>query len=402
LITLLTLRFALQLPHEPPRCVTTTYGYDAFGARVLQTGTTTTTFYPFKWYSVASSTGTGAKYATTTSYVFNGDALLATVDQQTASGVATGTAQTRFIHPDHLGSTNVVTDQNDNLVQTLDYYPYGGTRISVSTGGTNEGRKYIGQFADSSGLEYFNARYYSGDRGQFISEDPSFLSVGDPNQVRQVTGRNQQTFLADPQLANSYSYGRDNPITQKDPDGKIVPIILGALAVYSAAQISIDAYDVYQTDFKYANVFSPQEKSRTNFKLGYDATLSALGEVAALPSIGLKGYGIALDALSATQDALDTYFGPQIYKTYNDERNPNKKQDSSANVSVPSVNVAGGSYTKTSSINTSYISRQTNVQYSGQSGGSGGSSYGQLVSSLSRLVASLSAYVSGLSANKGK
>jgi YD repeat-containing protein len=48
---------------------TTTYGYDAFGTRVLQTGTTTTTIYPFKWYSVASSTGTGAKYATTTDYV---------------------------------------------------------------------------------------------------------------------------------------------------------------------------------------------------------------------------------------------------------------------------------------------------------------------------------------------
>jgi uncharacterized protein RhaS with RHS repeats len=47
---------------------TTTYGYDAFGARVLQTGTSTTTIYPFKWYSVASSTGTGAKYSTTTDY----------------------------------------------------------------------------------------------------------------------------------------------------------------------------------------------------------------------------------------------------------------------------------------------------------------------------------------------
>jgi YD repeat-containing protein len=67
---------------------TTTYGYDAFGTRVLQTGTTTTTIYPFKWYSVASSTGSGAKYATTTDYMFNGDTLLATVDQQLASGVA--------------------------------------------------------------------------------------------------------------------------------------------------------------------------------------------------------------------------------------------------------------------------------------------------------------------------
>jgi hypothetical protein len=76
---------------------TTTYGYDAFGQRVLQTGTTTTYLYPFKWYSVPSSTGTGAKFATTTDYVFNGDSLVATVDQQTASGNATGTANSRSI-----------------------------------------------------------------------------------------------------------------------------------------------------------------------------------------------------------------------------------------------------------------------------------------------------------------
>jgi len=94
--------------------VTTTYGYDAFGSRVFQSTATTTTLYPFKWYSVASSTGTGAKYATTT------DSLVSTVDQQTASGAATGTAQTRFVHPDHLGSTNVVTNASGTVVQTLD------------------------------------------------------------------------------------------------------------------------------------------------------------------------------------------------------------------------------------------------------------------------------------------
>ena len=121
---------------------TTTYGYDAFGNRVLQTGTSTTYIYPNKWYSIASSTGTGAKYSTTTEYVFNSDSLVATIDQQTAGGNATGTAKTRYIHPDHLGSTNVVTDENANLVQTLDYYPYGGTRISVATS-TNEKRKFI-------------------------------------------------------------------------------------------------------------------------------------------------------------------------------------------------------------------------------------------------------------------
>jgi YD repeat-containing protein len=45
------------------RGATTTYAYDALGQRVLQTGTTTTYMYPFEWWSIASSTGTGAKYA---------------------------------------------------------------------------------------------------------------------------------------------------------------------------------------------------------------------------------------------------------------------------------------------------------------------------------------------------
>jgi RHS repeat-associated protein len=174
---------------------TTTYGYDAFGQRVLQTGTTTTYLYPFKWFSVASSTGTGAKYATTTDYVMNGDTLLATVDQQTASGVATSTAKTRFVRPDHLGSTNVVTDESDAVVQTLDYFPYGSLRISSGTS-TNERRKYIGQFSDDSGLNYLQARYQDPQRGQFISQDPTFVVVGSPDQLRQISQQDQQTFLA--------------------------------------------------------------------------------------------------------------------------------------------------------------------------------------------------------------
>jgi RHS repeat-associated protein len=156
---------------------TTTYGYDAFGQRVLQTGTSTTNIYPFKWYSVASSTVSGAKYATTTEYVFNGDTLVSTVDQQTAGGVATGTAQTLYIHPDHLGSTNVVTNASGTVVQTLDYYPFGGTRISSSVGGANSARKYVNRFADQSSLDYLTNRYYDPSRGQFLSEDPTFWST---------------------------------------------------------------------------------------------------------------------------------------------------------------------------------------------------------------------------------
>jgi RHS repeat-associated protein len=72
-------------------------------------------------------------------------------------------------------------------------------------------RKFIGQFADQSGLSYLNARYYSSERGQFISQDPVFW------------GNPKDQTLENPQSLNSYSYANDNPITGKDPDGRQVP-----------------------------------------------------------------------------------------------------------------------------------------------------------------------------------
>jgi RHS repeat-associated protein len=51
-----------------------------------------------------------------------------------------------------------------------------------------------------------NARYYNSSRGQFISEDPTFLGI--------------RQNLGDPQSLNAYSYANDNPIIKKDPDGK--------------------------------------------------------------------------------------------------------------------------------------------------------------------------------------
>jgi RHS repeat-associated protein len=188
---------------------TTTYGYDVFGTRVYQiVATTSTTTYPFKFFSVASTTKSSTNYATSTEYVFNGDTLLATVDQGFKNGSATGTAQTRYIHPDHLGSTNVVTDASGTVCRPWITTPMVPRASRRAPAGLTGARKYIGQFADASGLNYLNARYYNNSQGQFLSEDP--VSLGDPK---------QQT-LQDPQSLNTYSYSGDNPITKKDPSGK--------------------------------------------------------------------------------------------------------------------------------------------------------------------------------------
>src|SRR5262249_18746001 len=138
-------------------------------------------------------------------------------------------AAVSYVHPDHLGSTDVVTDANQNLVETLSYYPYGATRISNSTS-TNEKRKWIGQFLDDTNLVYDNARYYNPAQGQFLSEEPIFQALGDTNQVSQLAGQSQQSYLTDPQQLNSYSYGRDNPITNKDTNGKKVELVSRPIA----------------------------------------------------------------------------------------------------------------------------------------------------------------------------
>jgi RHS repeat-associated protein len=205
---------------------------------------------------------------------------------------------------------------------------------------TNERRKYVDRFADDSGLNYLQARYQDPQRGQFVSEDPVFQAIGDNNQVKQLAQRDQQAILSDPQQLNGYEYARDNPVTLSDPNGRILPIILGALAVYSAAQILIDAYDVYQTDYKYADVFSQDEKNQTNFKLAYDVSLTAVGGAAAVPRLGAEALGNALSVLTPASDALDTFFGKQIYKTYNDELNRKKLDQTGANVSMSSINIA--------------------------------------------------------------
>ena len=95
----------------------------------------------------------------------------------------------------------------------MDYYPYGATRVSVATS-TNEKRKFIGQFRDDLGLDYLNARYYSSDRGQFISQDPVFWEIGQTNDGKGA--------LLNPQALNSYAYANGNPITGKDPSGRSV------------------------------------------------------------------------------------------------------------------------------------------------------------------------------------
>jgi len=158
------------------------------------------------------------------------------------------TTTVRYIHTDHLGGANVITDKNGAVVETLDYYPYGEVRLDEKAGNyKGSKRKYIGEEYDSvTGLSYLNARYYNGKEGRFLSEDPVFLAMGNKDQVSQLTGQKLPVILTDPQQLNSYSYARNNPTTYLDKNGNFAFL---ALAVVYAPEIMAGLTAVTGTAF---------------------------------------------------------------------------------------------------------------------------------------------------------
>jgi RHS repeat-associated protein len=62
-------------------------------------------------------------------------------------------------------------------------------------------RTFTGQYSDATGLMYFNARYYSGALGRFVSADSIVPGAGEP------------------QALNRYAFVLNNPLRHVDPSG---------------------------------------------------------------------------------------------------------------------------------------------------------------------------------------
>jgi len=105
-----------------------------------------------------------------------------------------------YYHPDHQGSTRVVTNASGTRVDDIAYHPFGETRQEIGTNPVNH--MYTGQELDSeTGLYNYNARLYDPDLGRFMTPDSI---VPDP---------------LNPQSLNRYAYVQNNPINLIDPTG---------------------------------------------------------------------------------------------------------------------------------------------------------------------------------------
>ncbi len=168
---------------------TESYLYDPDGNRVKKVSSGVATYYVSPAYEVTGST--------VTKYIYlNGQRI----------AMERGSTVT-YLHTDHLGST--VAESSGTTVTTSQSYCAYGRKRTTSGGNTNcsssnslvTDHTFTGQKYDSSGLQFFNARYYDPQIGAFISPD---------------------TIVPDPSLVidyNRYVYARGNALRFSDPSG---------------------------------------------------------------------------------------------------------------------------------------------------------------------------------------
>ena len=178
-----------------------TFSYGPDRARYQQTatynGSTATTTYIGGLFEVVAS-------ATTTDYRHNiiadGQVIAVhTIDEN-------GNATTSYLHYDHLGSVDTITDDQGAIAQTMSFDAFGLRRdatnwdydlttaqITALKDDTDRGFTFQEQL-DNVGLVHMNGRVYDPSIGRFISGDP-------------IEG------------GNRYAYVDDSPLDYTDPSG---------------------------------------------------------------------------------------------------------------------------------------------------------------------------------------
>ena len=109
----------------------------------------------------------------------------------------------------------MITDSNAKVIARHDYLPFGEeipggiagrSSSQFGPGLDNINQKFTGQERDSeSGLDFFQARYFSGALGRLLSPDP----------------HNAGADLMNPQSWNAYAYVVNNPLNATDPSGLV-------------------------------------------------------------------------------------------------------------------------------------------------------------------------------------
>jgi len=178
------------------------YFYDSNGQRFKKNESGTVTYYVGEHYEVVEYSN--GSVVNTSYYFANGERVAKKV---VSSGDSTGS--TYYYHPDHLGSTNVISDSSGTLVETTKYFPFG----LVRSGGTFNKYGFTGKEKDSKAdFVYAGRRFYAPEVMGWTQPDPKISNKYNPQDL------------------NRYAYVRNNPLKYTDPTGETP--VLPYLVVY--------------------------------------------------------------------------------------------------------------------------------------------------------------------------
>ena len=103
-----------------------------------------------------------------------------------------------FYHPDHLGSSSFITNLDGEVVQHIEYVPFGEVFIEERNSVWNTPYLFNAkEFDEETGLYYYGARYYSSRMPMWIATD---------------------SLQEDNNATSSYTYTFNNPVKYTDPD----------------------------------------------------------------------------------------------------------------------------------------------------------------------------------------
>ncbi|WP_437727730.1 RHS repeat-associated core domain-containing protein [Sorangium sp. So ce861] len=192
-------------PFDLPRAITqgartVSFGYDGDQQRIRKTTPDEETIYFGDVYERVTDAATGR--AEHRYYVRSPERVVAIV---TRGG---GQPGTRYVHVDHLGSVDAITDEDGDVIERRSYDPFGQRRspvwgepspASFSSGTT---RGFTGHEGDDElGLVNMKGRVYDPRIGRFLTTDPIVQAP--------LSG----------QSWNPYSYVRNSPLDHVDPSG---------------------------------------------------------------------------------------------------------------------------------------------------------------------------------------
>ena len=113
-----------------------------------------------------------------------------------------------YYHPDHLGSSSYITNLEGEVVQHIEYVPFGEVFVEERNNIWNTPYLFNAkEFDEETGLYYYGARYYEPRLSLWISADQLAEEACD---------------------ISSYVYCNQNPIIMVDPDGKKAWIVIWA------------------------------------------------------------------------------------------------------------------------------------------------------------------------------